>query len=366
MAKKNKAVGKQVQGSSGGRHRMDEAQLAQVMAAKTGGTQTLPDQITSTFGTASSARATNNKSGHKTNKDKGKIKGGKKKLTGQQVAGLFGNNLGTGNKPTSPTYTAPEAYSSQYSGDVSNYLSKLTNRESFSYDPLKDASYQALAKVYNARGNLAARDTMGDAANLNGGYGSSYATTAAAQARNQYNQELASYIPQLEQNAYDRYVGDYEMNLSTLGALQDADDTMYGRYRDTVADNQWLYGMDYQKYRDDVADRQWNKEFKLEKRDAKAERKLTRAKTKYTRKQTKLLKSKSSGSSGGGGRRSSGGSGGSSGGGYYRSSGSSSSSSSGGSSAGSQAVADLAKNVGAWALGQYGRLGPKGPTKPKK
>lgn len=97
--------------------------------------------------------------------------------------------------------------------------------EAFSYDPMADASYQALARVYTNRGNKAAQSTMADAAMLNGGYGTSYATSAAQQARNDYNMELASQIPQLEANAYNRY-------------------------RDSIADKQWQYANDYQRYMD--------------------------------------------------------------------------------------------------------------------
>ncbi len=97
--------------------------------------------------------------------------------------------------------------------------------EAFSYDPMQDASYQALARVYTNRGNKAAQSTMADAAMLNGGYGTSYATSAAQQARNDYNMELASQMPQLEANAYNRY-------------------------RDSIADKQWQYANDYQRYMD--------------------------------------------------------------------------------------------------------------------
>ena len=137
----------------------------------------------------------------------------------------------------------------------------MINRQDFTYDPLKDANYQALAKVYNKQGNQAAQNTLGDAAALNGGYGSSYAVTASQQARNDYNQMLASQIPALQEAAYNRYLNDYNMNVTALSALRDADDSAYGRYRDTVADNQWKYGQEYQQYRDDIADSQWQKTY---------------------------------------------------------------------------------------------------------
>ena len=128
----------------------------------------------------------------------------------------------------------PGKYSSAYTSQLANARNQLM---SFKYDPMQDARYQALAQVYGAKGNQAAQDTLGDAAALNGGYGTSYAVSAAQQQRNQYNQELASLIPDLEQNAYDRMAQNYNL-------LMDADTTAYQRYRDQVADYQWGKGYD--------------------------------------------------------------------------------------------------------------------------
>lgn len=157
-------------------------------------------------------------------------------------------------------YVQPE-YTSKNQGQIDAALDKVVNRQEFAYDPLKDANYQAMAKVYNKQGEQAAKNTMGDAAALNGGYGSSYAVTASQQARNDYNQQLASQIPALQEAAYNRYLGDYNMDVTALNALRDADDSAYGRYRDDVSDSQWKYGVDYQGYRDDVADSQWQKTY---------------------------------------------------------------------------------------------------------
>ena len=167
-----------------------------------------------------------------------------------------------------PKYKAASAYKSQYANQMSGLLNNVTNRQEFSYNPLEDANYQALAKVYNANGLKAQQDTLGQAAALNGGYNTSWATSASQQARNDYNQQLASLIPELEQTAYSRYYDNYNMNLNALGALQDADNTAYQKYRDSVADSQWLYGQNYQKYRDTVADSQWQKEYNLSKKRA--------------------------------------------------------------------------------------------------
>lgn len=154
--------------------------------------------------------------------------------------------------PYASTAVAPAAYQagtydSQYGDQISNALNTVTN---WKYDPMSDANYQALAKVYGVRGNIAAKNSLADAAALNGGYGTSYAVSAAQQARNQYNQELAALIPDLEANAFNKAT-------TTLNALRDADDTAYGRFRDTEADKQWKYGQDYQAYRDTESDNQW-------------------------------------------------------------------------------------------------------------
>ena len=160
-----------------------------------------------------------------------------------------------------PKIVEQQPYDSKYQTQLDQALNNVTNRQDFTYDPLKDANYKALAKVYNKQGNQAAQNTMGDAAALNGGYGSSYALTASQQARNDYNQMLASQIPALQEAAYNRYLNDYNMDVTALSALRDADESAYGRYRDDVADNQWRYGAEYQQYRDDVSDSQWQKSY---------------------------------------------------------------------------------------------------------
>lgn len=139
-------------------------------------------------------------------------------------------------------------YKSQYQNQIDAGREQLTN---WQYDPMKDASYQALAKVYGARGNLAAKNTLADAASLNGGYGTSYAVSAAQQARNTYNQELASLIPDLEQAAFNKAQVAYN-------TWRDADEIAYGRFRDTEGDRQWKYQQDYQAYRDRESDNQFS------------------------------------------------------------------------------------------------------------
>lgn len=108
---------------------------------------------------------------------------------------------------------------------------------SFSYDPLADASYQSLAKIYNANGIRAANDTLGASAALNGGYGSSYAVSAAQQARNDYNQQLAAMVPELEQNAYTRWNNDREYDFNVAQARDNQWYQKMGLWMDAISSN---------------------------------------------------------------------------------------------------------------------------------
>lgn len=206
-------------------------------------------------------------------------------------------------KPNLKNYTNTK-YNSKYESQLADALDKVTNREDFTYDPLKDASYQALAKIYTKRGEQARQNTLGDAAALTGGIASSYATSAAAQAQSDYNQQLAAQIPALQEAAYNRYMNDYNMNVSALGALRDAEDAAYGRYRDTVADKQWQYGAAWDDYRAGVSDSQWKQSFDRDKYESDRNYKYQVNRDKVTDKQWQQefnLKKKSAASSGGGG-----------------------------------------------------------------
>ena len=186
-------------------------------------------------------------------------KASRKSSKGSSIAGP--KIVTTSSKAPNMSSYIPKAYSSAYTDQLNSAMDKVTNRQAFEYDPLKDVNYQAMAKVYQKQGEQAARNTMGDAAALNGGYGSSYAVSASQQARNDYNQQLASQIPALYEAAYNRYTNEYNMDLSALDALRTADDTDYGRYRDNVGDKQWKYEAAYQKHRNSVADAQWKSNY---------------------------------------------------------------------------------------------------------
>lgn len=164
------------------------------------------------------------------------------------------------------------AYKSRYEDQLTSALDRLTNREKFNYDFNADPMYQMYKDQYTKLGNEAAMNAAADVSALTGGYGNSYAATAAAQAGQQYLTKLNERIPELYSAAMNKYLMEGDQLKDTYSTLADADNRDYGKYRDDVADNQWQQSFDYGKERDAVADKQWQQSFDYGKeRDAVAD-----------------------------------------------------------------------------------------------
>lgn len=106
---------------------------------------------------------------------------------------------GLPNAKTNYTYTP------QYDTQINELFNKLLNRESFSYDTETDPLYKLYREQYINQGRLAMQDTMGQAAALTGGYGSSYSQAVGQQQYDAYLQKLNDVVPELYQLAYSRY-----------------------------------------------------------------------------------------------------------------------------------------------------------------
>ena len=76
---------------------------------------------------------------------------------------------------------AEPAYSGSYDREIKNIYDKIVNREGFKYEYSSDPVYGAYRDTYKKQGELAMRDSMGTAANLTGGYASSYAQSVGQQ-----------------------------------------------------------------------------------------------------------------------------------------------------------------------------------------
>ena len=130
----------------------------------------------------------------------------------------------------------PGAYQSRWDDELTSLYDQIRNRKKFSYDMGTDPLYQQYREQYQRLGRLAMQDTMGQAAALTGGYGSTYGEQVGQQAYNAYLQNLNDIVPQLQQQAYQRYQDEGTDLYNQYSLVKGRDDTDYGRYRDTVND----------------------------------------------------------------------------------------------------------------------------------
>lgn len=130
----------------------------------------------------------------------------------------------------------PGAYQSRWDDELTSLYDQIRNRKKFSYDMGTDPLYQQYREQYQRLGRLAMQDTMGQAAALTGGYGSTYGEQVGQQAYNAYLQNLNDIVPQLQQQAYQRYQDEGTDLYNQYSLVKGRDDTDYGRYRDTVSD----------------------------------------------------------------------------------------------------------------------------------
>lgn len=117
-------------------------------------------------------------------------------------------------------------YTPQYDTQINDLFGKLLNRDKFSYNAAEDPLYQQYKEQYTNQGKLAMQDTMGQAAALTGGYGSSYGQAVGQQQYDAYLQKLNEVVPELYQQAYSQYQdeGDELRNQYNMYLTKDAQD----------------------------------------------------------------------------------------------------------------------------------------------
>lgn len=130
----------------------------------------------------------------------------------------------------------PGEYQSQWDGELTDLYNRIANRKPFSYDIGTDPVYQQYREQYQRQGRLAMQDTMGQAAALTGGYGSTYGEQVGQQAYNAYLQNLNDIVPDLYNAAYNRYRDEGTDLYNQYGLISDRENQAYSRYRDTVND----------------------------------------------------------------------------------------------------------------------------------
>ena len=159
----------------------------------------------------------------------------------------------------------PGEYQSQWDGELTELYNRIANRKPFSYDIGTDPVYQQYREQYQRQGRLAMQDTMGQAAALTGGYGSTYGEQVGQQAYNAYLQNLNDIVPDLYNAAYNRYRDEGTDLYNQYGLLSDRENQAYSRYRDTVNDYysdlsdarsayDSAYSRDYNQWSDQLSD----------------------------------------------------------------------------------------------------------------
>lgn len=164
------------------------------------------------------------------------------------ISGLLDKQLGYG------SYSYGEAqpeYNNRYDATIQDLLDQIVNRKDFSYDPENDQLYSQYRKQYTREGQRATQDALGAAAAASGGIPSSYAVNAAAQAGDYYASQMTDKIQELYKLAYNKYMNDYNMKLSDLGAVQGAEQSDYDKFLNEMQQYNTNRAFDYQAWMDE-------------------------------------------------------------------------------------------------------------------
>ena len=213
----------------------------------------------------------------------------------------------------------------QYGQQMQEALDAIRKRKKFSYDLNGDALYQQYKDKYVQQGKQAMQDTMGQAAALTGGYGSTYGQAVGQQQYDAYLQNLNDVVPELYQLALSRYQMEGDDLKTQYSLLADQYQQEYGQYRDKVGDWQTErnflsgrydsernldYGMwgdardfAYTDYRNGIADEQWRRQYEESVRQFNEQMALSREQFAWQQAQAQAAaaaKSSGGGSSSGG------------------------------------------------------------------
>lgn len=149
------------------------------------------------------------------------------------------------------TYGEAPTYENRYQQELDSLLGQVQNYGPFEWSKEDDPSWSAYAKQYRREGERASANALAQAAAASGGQISTAAMTAAGQAGDYYASQLSDKIPELYQNAYNRYLSEYSMLLDQLNATRQAEQYDYQAYLDQLGQyntdrelsyDQWLQG----------------------------------------------------------------------------------------------------------------------------
>lgn len=143
-----------------------------------------------------------------------------------------------------------------YTDQIKDLMNQIQNRDKFSYDVDNDVLFQQYLASSMASGKTAMQDTMGQASALTGGYGSTYATSAANQQYNAYIQDAYNNLPEYYQMALNTYQMEGQDMYNQLAMLNDADATeyqrMYNSWQANFNNTQSMYDRAYGEFQDSI------------------------------------------------------------------------------------------------------------------
>ena len=141
-----------------------------------------------------------------------------------------------------------------YSDQVRDMMDTIMGREKFTYDVDKDPLFQQALASAMGSGKTAMQDTIGQASALTGGYGSTYATSAANQAYNAFIEDAYDNLPQYYQMAMEAYQMEGDDLYRQLDMLVGADEREYSRnvtaFDATYQHRNQMYNEAYPQFRD--------------------------------------------------------------------------------------------------------------------
>lgn len=147
-----------------------------------------------------------------------------------------GGNGGNGGTGIPDFEYTPTQFSSKYYDQMNAILNDLA-LDKFKFDLNGEELYQQYKDQYLRNGRLAMMDTMGQAAGLTGGYGSTYSQNAGQQAYQGYVNDLNNVVPDVYNAAYTRWRDSISDKLNQYKLLADADKTDYDRWADEESRN---------------------------------------------------------------------------------------------------------------------------------
>jgi peptidoglycan hydrolase-like protein with peptidoglycan-binding domain len=115
--------------------------------------------------------------------------------------------------------------------DAINMLyDRVINQKPFEYEPSADPTYNRYADIYARNAKLMSEDAMAQAAQLTGGYGSSYGQAVATQAYNAEMSKMNDIIPELRQQALAEHENERAKDIEALSLLLNERDYERGIY----------------------------------------------------------------------------------------------------------------------------------------